>query len=204
MAKMTVTRDQAVAVLTACRLIVASKWDDDKLQDKMRQLDKMDGAEDMIDGADDDEVRRIGKRAIHACKQKVPIFVTGAASATQESEEMEGTSDTPKVKGKKPVKPVKPVKPAAKKAEPEKKAKKERTPVEKDEWGARVGTRTSRINLALIGGKPLSAKEIEAAADAHGIHSHLSKLKAEGKIGMTPDGKYQAKGAVAKAKKAKK
>lgn len=212
MPKMTVTKEQAVRILTGVGLLVAKMWDTDKLQDRIRHLHEMEGAADKIDAMADDGLRKLAKKAVAACEQDVPIFVTEPAAtaedgpADSEEQPMEETEvKKPEKKGKpaakpakpagKPQKPVKPAKSAAKAEKPAKPKKERATTVEKDEWGTRKGTRTARINAALLGGKALTTKEIEEKADARGIHSHLVKLKGMGVIVRTEDGKYQRKDA---------
>lgn len=195
MPKMTVTKDQAVKILKTAGFIVADKWATDKLQEKLRQLHDVEGATDKFNALDAGDFRTLCKKAVHAAKSGVPIFVTEPASPSEEDDTGSEEQPMEEVKEKKAKKPVKPVKPEAKKAaaKPDK-PKKEKSAVEKDEWGTRKGTRTARINAALLTGKALTTKEIEEKANARGIHSHLVKLKSAGLIVRTEDGKYQMKG----------
>lgn len=88
--------------------------------------------------------------------------------------------------------------PKSKKKKKVKKAKRE--PVEKDAFGNRVGTRTSRINLAIINAKkPISMKQIEEKVEATSLHSHVYKLmqadwvkKVDGKYALTKKGAKKA------------
>jgi len=194
MPKMTVTKDQGIKILKAAGFIVADKWDTDKLQEKLRQLHEVEGASDKFDALEDEGFRKLCKKATVAAKQGFPIFVTEPAAAedgTDSEEDAMEEAPKPKKPAKPAGKPQKPVKPEAKKAEKPTKPKAEKKSVEKDEWGTRKGTRTARINAALLTGKALTTKEIEAKANARGIHSHLVKLKNAKLIFRTDDGKYQ-------------
>jgi hypothetical protein len=93
----------------------------------------------------------------------------------------------------------------------EPKAKKEpKAPVEIDKFGNRKGpgkgTRTHRINMAIID-KPRTATKIMEVAAARGIHSHLSKLVGLGYVKVVKmknkDGESAGKGYVETGKKFK-
>lgn len=111
----------------------------------------------------------------------------------EEDEEVEKPKKTGK-KGKKGKDKPEKAEKAAKKGKTKKKSA-----VEKDVFGNRVDTRTSRINMALWeASKALTVGEIEKKAKAKSIHSHLHKLVGKGLAKKTKDGKYQKTGKKAK------
>ncbi len=219
MAKMVISKDDATALLVAVGFVIAPKWDAAKLKERLSALNKVEGVKEKVAAIDDEAVKKLGLKTLAACAQGVQIFVTETvpletedeAGESQEdadvSDETEGEIITPPMKkakqaattkkpvkpAAKPTKPVKPEKPAAKKEEKADKPKKVKSEVKKDPWGTREGTRTARINAVFLkAGKAYEVKEIETASNSHGIHSHLTKLKQEGLIERTADGKYQA------------